>query len=508
MNNLLLDTLKTKLDILKKNQILREEKILKEEKDEENKIKKLKYEIDDIENEVVGLNKELDKINIASDKYKNVDLIEEEYKKNSKILVNNETIKELLSDINEINKNIKILDTLYSKKINTIEEKRNFELTILESIQNEKNNEKNLLDDKFENIKNEKTLKYNNLIEIKNNLEGKIKDLKEKQYYHKEKNLEVRNKNIFNIINYKKELINLKKKDKAFKKKINDTNLDLENFEKNVYLLKKEKILLELRNDLDKNEEKLNSNIIDKKIFFLNNSDINLKFEKHIQQLDNQLNKIKNFKSKLDIEYNKFLIFQKIKIKSYSNKIEIGDNYYELIKKYKYSLDQINMDLSEYNIITSNIENFKTEELKQLNEDFAIKYQNQNVKYLNQEKIIQNLIDEKICKINNLDNEIKSINQKIDNLNHNNNSLKLNYELNINNFITHSEKNTEKQKNIKNEINSKENTLSIKKRLITNLEDKFKNNKLKREAENNQLLIEELLEIQEINKKINELQQI
>ena len=216
--------------------------------------------------------------------------------------------------------------------------------------------------------------------------------------------------------------------------------------------------------------------------------------------------KLKLNQKKINNEYQKFKIYENIKFNNFNNQIEKSNNYFGIIKEKKNLLNKVYKNLNEYNIISNNIEEIKNEELENIDREYMIKFDLQNSKYLEIIKEKEYIETEQNNKINNINEKITNIEKKIDYLDFTNNNLNLNHELKIKNYLYQEEFNSKNLEKFKIELQNKQNLYEYKNNLLENLEDIYNNNKLKKEIEINKLIIEELFQIQEIRKKIDEFQ--
>ena len=506
MNENLKQTLEKQIELIKKKQNIRQGNYDKQELKEKENIEKTKKYLQDLSNQIDILKQKINDIERKKLNENEEILLEDEYNKNVKILENNELIKFNKIEIDELKNDIIIIKKLYKKKLEHHKDKQNIEIANLEEIKKEKNNQKKLIITKFERIKKDKTLKYENLLNQKEELENEIKDLKEKHFYNKEQNLIIRNKNIKTIINFKKTKLDLKKHDSEYKKNIQHKNRELEYFEEHIFPIEKEKILLYLKNKLIENDNKFNSNIINQEQYFNNSKKINEEFDNKYNDLLGKFKKLKLNQKKINNEYQKFKIYENIKFNNFNNQIERSNNYFGIIKEKKNLLNKVYKNLNEYNIISNNIEEIKNEELENIDREYIIKFDLQNSKYLEIIKEKEYIETEQNNKINNINEKITNIEKKIDYLDFTNNNLNLNHELKIKNYLYQEEFNSKNLEKFKIELQNKQNLYEYKNNLLENLEDIYNNNKLKKEIEINQLLIEELFQIQEIRKKIDEFQ--
>lgn len=505
MEENLKSVLEKQIKLIKNKQSERLKKYYKNELQEQENIDKTKIFLKDLFQDIKDLKEKIK--DIEKDKLNNDDnyLVEEEYKKNVKILENNELIKSTHLKIKDLKNNIQIINTLFNKKIENQNEKVNIESINLQEIEKEKTNCKILICKKFDIMKEKKTFKYKKLLDNKKEIEEEIQSLKERKFFNKEKNLINRNNNILTIINFKKTQLELNKKNNDFLKEIEERKKNLENFKNYIYPLEKEQILLTLKNELTKNDKIFNDKLIDKETYFDNSKKINQLFDIKYDKLLGKINQLKINLKKIISEYQKFKIFKQIKYNNFNNKLHKSNNYFEKIKNNKIVLLDINKNLNEYNIISKNIEEIKKSELEKLDKRYQKELEIQNDKCICILSELEKIKKDNFDKVNNIDEEILKLEKKIDYLKFTNKNSNLNYELNVETYLSQSELQNKNIKKFTNELKSKENLYNYKMNLVENLQDIYNNNKLKKEIENNKLLIEELFEIQEIKKKLDEL---
>ena len=494
-----------KIELIKKNQEIRKNRILEEENKQKIYSAKISNQIEELENDINNLQ---DKIFLLEKNNLNIDkdyLLKEEYIKNENIMNNNIIIKKLENELKVIENKIELGNKYYEKQILVLHNKNKVELEKLKLFDIEKKNKIKLIEEKFDNMKNEKAQNYNTLLIKKEELIEKEISIKNKLIHDKQTNLKVRFQNINTIMKYNNNLKDLGKKEKEFVKKIDESNYELFNFEKNTYYLEKEKILLGLKNNLLENENQFKINFISNEKYFSNSKEINNNFEIKLRELDNKLEYLKTNNRKIKNEFNNFKIYKSLKNDSLGNQIKKGSKKYEELKKYQKELKILNYELNEFNIITKNIDNLKEEEIQRLNIEYNRSYYVQKIKSDDIDNEIIKLENEKNEKIDKINSEKDKVLNKISYFKYSNHNINIAYELKIKNFVSNVENKETNLEEIKNKLYEKQNLYKYKKQKFEEYNDNYDLNKLKKETNNNNLLIEELLQIQELNKKLDEL---
>ena len=263
--------------------------------------------------------------------------------------------------------------------------------------------------------------------------------------------------------------------------------------------------MLGLKNNLLENENQFNINFISQEKYFSNSKEINNNFELKIQELNNKLENLKAINKRINNDFVNFKTYKSLKMNSLGNQIKKGSNKYEELKKYEKELKILNYQLNEFNIITKNIDNLKEEEIDRLNIEYNQLYFVQKIKYDEIEKETRKLEDTKNDKLDKINSEKDKLLNKISYYQYSNHNTNIAYELKIKNYISNIENKGINLEEMKNKLYEQQNLYKYKKEKFKEYNDNYDLNKLKKETNNNNLLIEELLQIQELNKKLDEL---
>ena len=500
------DSLIKKIELIKKFQEIRSNKILEEENNQIIYSNNIKLQLDELEKEIEVLQKNVFNLQKQNLDIKKDYLLEEEYTKNEMILNNNNKIKIYNNEIKLLDEKIYLTNKYYEKQLDIQLLKDKSEKDKLNCIEKEKKYKKTQINEKFEMIKKEKSYDYQELINRKNDLIDKKYYLKNQVFIDKEQNLKTRFININTIMKYSNEIKNFKKKGKEYEKKIKETKYELDNFENNIYYLEKEKILLGLKNNLLQNEEQFKINFISQEKYFSNSKEINKSYEIKLKELNDKLNKLKTYNKRINNGYIQFKTYSTLINKSLGNQIKKSNNKYEEIKKYEKELKDLNYKLNEYDIISNNIDNLRETEIDKLNDDYNKLYIIKKYEYDNVQKETIRLEKEKTEKLGNIKLEKDKYLNKISYFEYSNHNLNITYELKVNNYIDNIKNKDKDLEKYNVDLEEKKNLLEYKKNRFQKYNDNYDFNKLKKETDNNNLLIKELLQIQELNKQIDELQ--
>ena len=492
---------KTKL--IENIQSIRQKKIKNDNENELLEITNLENSIDDNNHNLIN-----SELSLNKNKEQKKELLKKKYilDKNFEIeLSKTEKFNNDIIDIkNKIKYNKKLLidnsQSIKNIKENTEKELKNLEIENNNFIKSNKEKLYNMLNN-INEFKNKNVYDNNRLINKINKNQEVIKyyyNLNIKDY---DKKLDNRFKNVNNLINFLKQKNNLKNKKKLNNKILKELYFKLEG-ENEKLLLENERYFLQKNKNIMMLKEELNKNNITKKIYF-----------EKIKELENDTNYINN-KNKIILNNNKIKNLEKENIfleneTNINNKIFISKiNYYDykyknLINKFRNENLELNYKL-ELNFLKSN----------NLQNDFYIINNKLNNNTIIKNKYFENKINDFIknknkdieiyIKKNNIINlKIREYHEQIYILSNILKKIPLNYELRKQQISDKISIINKKINKLQDTIKIYKSNIKINKIILEDLKNNYKENKLKRQIENNNLKIKELIEINNIKKELN-----
>ena len=399
--------------------------------------------------------------------------------------------KKLLIDNSQSIKNI---------KENTEKELKNLEIENNNFIKSNKEKLYNMLNN-INEFKNKNVYDNNRLINKINKNQEVIKyyyNLNIKDY---DKKLDNRFKNVNNLINFLKQKNNLKNKKKLNNKILKELYFKLEG-ENEKLLLENERYFLQKNKNIMMLKEELNKNNITKKIYF-----------EKIKELENDTNYINN-KNKIILNNQKIGNLEKENIfleneTNINNKIFISKiNYYDykyknLINKFRNENLELNYKLELNFLKSNNLQNDFYIINNKLNNNTIIKNKYFENK-INDLKNTKNKDIEIYIKKNNIINlKIREYHEQIYILSNILKKIPLNYELRKQQISDKISIINKKINKLQDTIKIYKSNIKINKIILEDLKNNYKENKLKRQIENNNLKIKELIEINNIKKELN-----
>ena len=492
---------KTKL--IENIQSIRQKKIKNDNENELLEITNLENSIDDNNHNLIN-----SELSLNKNKEQKKELLKKKYilDKNFEIeLSKTEKFNNDIIDIkNKIKYNKKLLidnsQSIKNIKENTEKELKNLEIENNNFIKSNKEKLYNMLNN-INEFKNKNVYDNNRLINKINKNQEVIKyyyNLNIKDY---DKKLDNRFKNVNNLINFLKQKNNLKNKKKLNNKILKELYFKLEG-ENEKLLLENERYFLQKNKNIMMLKEELNKNNITKKIYF-----------EKIKELENDTNYINN-KNKIILNNQKIGNLEKENIfleneTNINNKIFISKiNYYDykyknLINKFRNENLELNYKLELNFLKSNNLQNDFYIINNKLNNNTIIKNKYFENK-INDLKNTKNKDIEIYIKKNNIINlKIREYHEQIYILSNILKKIPLNYELRKQQISDKISIINKKINKLQDTIKIYKSNIKINKIILEDLKNNYKENKLKRQIENNNLKIKELIEINNIKKELN-----
>ena len=492
---------KTKL--IENIQSIRQKKIKNDNENELLEITNLENSIDDNNHNLIN-----SELSLNKNKEQKKELLKKKYILDKNFEIELSKTEKFNNDIIDIKKKIKynkklLIDnsqSIKNIKENTEKELKNLEIENNNFIKSNKEKLYNMLNN-INEFKNKNVYDNNRLINKINKNQEVIKyyyNLNIKDY---DKKLDNRFKNVNNLINFLKQKNNLKNKKKLNNKILKELYFKLEG-ENEKLLLENERYFLQKNKNIMMLKEELNKNNITKKIYF-----------EKIKELENDTNYINN-KNKIILNNQKIGNLEKENIfleneTNINNKIFISKiNYYDykyknLINKFRNENLELNYKLELNFLKSNNLQNDFYIINNKLNNNTIIKNKYFENK-INDLKNTKNKDIEIYIKKNNIINlKIREYHEQIYILSNILKKIPLNYELRKQQISDKISIINKKINKLQDTIKIYKSNIKINKIILEDLKNNYKENKLKRQIENNNLKIKELIEINNIKKELN-----